>query len=105
MKSPPETPAEDSTPPASEGALDEIERAVRRVVCAELRLDEGTVTAETRLLDVGASSIKMLRVVAKIEKEYGIELDDDVLFRVETARDLAIVVAAARAAARRGSGS
>jgi acyl carrier protein len=77
---------------------DESLSAIEASICALLRAELGdpgaTLAPETRVADLGVSSIKILRVVAKLEKQYEIELDDDVIFDTETLRDLATVIAA-----------
>ena len=75
-------------------SIDSIEVAVRDLFIRELGSSAEKLTVETQLPDLNIPSVKLLRIIAKLEKQYRIELDDDVLFRVETVRDLAAVVAA-----------
>ncbi len=71
-------------------ALAGLEETIRGHVCEELKLSPDRVTESTNLRELpGVESIKMLRVVAKIERTYDLELDDEVVFRVRTIRELA----------------
>jgi acyl carrier protein len=45
----------------------------------------------------GADSIKVVRIIAKIEQTYGIELEDDDIFGVKTIDEVVALVAAATA--------
>ena len=72
-----------------------IEESIRHLIAAELSVPPDSVPVDTHLHELGLSSIKVLRILARLETLYEIELDDDAVFRAETLRDLACLVAAA----------
>jgi acyl carrier protein len=47
----------------------------------------------------GIESMKVLRIISKIERQFGVELDDDVVFNVGTFGDLVGALDKARAEA------
>ncbi len=49
---------------------------------------------ETRLVDLGLSSIKVLRLIVQLERKYRVELPNEIVFECETAADLARAIAA-----------
>ncbi|MEO8548777.1 MAG: acyl carrier protein [Kofleriaceae bacterium] len=71
----------------------DIVETIGAMVRAELGALVVEVTPDTRIADLGVDSLKLLRLVAKLEKRFGIELEDDVIFEVETLRGLADVIA------------
>lgn len=62
---------------------------------ATLNLEGGTVIRELP----GIESMKVLRIIAKIERQFGIELDDDVVFNIGTYGDLVKALEKAKAEA------
>lgn len=48
---------------------------------------------ETRLADLGLSSVKVVRLIAQLERKYRIELPNEIVFECETVADLARAVA------------
>jgi acyl carrier protein len=77
-------------------ATTEITTSVIEIVADVLGADVADVAPDTDLRTVeGADSIKVLRIIAKIEQRYDIELDDEDVFGVSTVEQVASVVAAA----------
>jgi acyl carrier protein len=69
--------------------VQDIERTIVAFVCDELELRPEDFTGDTNLRELpGAESVKVLRVIARIERTYDCELDDEIVFRVETVREL-----------------
>ncbi len=72
---------------------------VTTIVTRELGLADGAIGPDADLRDVeGADSVKVLRMVSKIEREYDIELDDEAVFSVSTIAEISAVVSRALAA-------
>jgi acyl carrier protein len=77
-----------STPDESE-----IARTIRGIACEVLKLKPEQLNDTTSLRELpGVESIKVLRIIAKIEREYRVELEDGVVFRVENVAELASAV-------------
>jgi acyl carrier protein len=67
-----------------------IENTILKIVQGVLKFPPDRIQATTDLRDLpGVESIKILRIVANVEKELGIRLDDQVVFRVNTIEGLA----------------
>jgi acyl carrier protein len=63
------------------------------LVRQELRLGDEQLGVTTKLRELpGVESIKILRIVAKIERAYNLELEDEVVFRVQTIGELATAI-------------
>jgi acyl carrier protein len=72
----------------------EIVAAVTEIVAGELGVDPAVIAADADLRSVeGADSIKVLRMIARVEQRYDIELDDADVFAVSTVDEVASVVA------------
>ncbi len=71
------------------GSVVEIVAEVLGVAAADLRTDTDLRTVE------GADSIKVLRIIAKIEQRYDIELEDEDVFGVSTVEQVSAVVSTA----------
>lgn len=70
-----------------------VATTVTEIVAAELGRAPGDLRPDTDLRAVeGADSIKVLRMVAKIEQVYGIELEDDEIFGLTTIDEVVAVV-------------
>jgi len=80
----------------AEDTLSALEDTIRGLIRTELRDAEVVLASDTRFEDLGLSSIKTLRMVARLENIYGIELDDDAILRTETLGELAALIARAR---------
>jgi acyl carrier protein len=73
--------------------LDDIIATVTELVAAEFGRTQSELPADLDLSTVeGADSVKVLRVVAKIERTYDIELEDDEVFGFKTIGDVAASV-------------
>ena len=83
------------TNPNSQSLEDNLFAIVRQ----ELRLPDEQLGVGTRLRELpGVESIKLLRIVAKIERAYGVEFEDEVVFRVQTIGELAAAIRQLQAA-------
>ncbi len=90
-------------PPSPEGALmsvsqEQIVATVTGIVTEELGLGADSVapSADLRSLQ-GADSVKVLRMIARIERHYDVELDDEDVFGLSSINDVALVVTGALA--------
>ena len=73
--------------------IETIQKEIQSLFCSSLQLSESQVGLDVNLRELpGMESIKVLRIVAKIEKKYDIELDDDVVFRVNTIEEISQAV-------------
>lgn len=73
--------------------LDDVIGTVADLVAAEFGVPRADLTPDLDLSTVeGADSVKVLRVVAKIERAYDVELEDDEVFGFKTIRDVATSV-------------
>jgi acyl carrier protein len=76
-----------------------ITASVIGIVAGELGVHPAELHPDSDLRAVeGADSIKVLRIIAKIEQRYDVELEDEDVFGVSTVEQVAGVVAAALAA-------
>ena len=76
-------------------ARDEIVSTVTALVAAEFGRPAAELGPDLDLSSVeGADSVKVLRSVARIERTYDIELEDDQVFGFKTVNDVADAVAA-----------
>lgn len=74
---------------------DEIISTVTALVAAEFGRPAAELSPDLDLSSVeGADSVKVLRSVARIERTYDIELEDDQVFGFKTIDDVADAVAA-----------
>ncbi|MCM3882736.1 acyl carrier protein [Frankia sp. R82] len=75
---------------------DGIVRQITEIVAAELGVTVDSLVPDTDLRGIeGADSVRLLRVVAKVEQTWDVELEDDEVFGVSSIADLAKVVTAA----------
>jgi acyl carrier protein len=73
--------------------ISEITETVTAIVSDVLAVPTTDLTADTDLRNVeGADSIKVLRLIARIERDYDIELEDADVFGVSTITEVAGVV-------------
>ncbi|EIV91646.1 acyl carrier protein [Frankia sp. QA3] len=74
-------------------AADGILRQITEIVARELAVPAESLAADTDLRAVeGADSVRLLRVVAKVEQTWDVELDDSDVFTVSSVAELAAVV-------------
>jgi len=72
----------------------EVEDTIRHFLRNEIGPAALETKSDAKLAEVGVDSVKVLRVVVNLERHYQIELEDDVIFRAETLRDLAKTIRA-----------
>lgn len=66
---------------------------LKSIVSGILRIPAEEITAESRISDLAlVESIKLLRIAGKIERRFGIELDDDAVFWKDPLGDIAAEV-------------
>lgn len=83
--------ASDTTRAGTENA--EITGAVVEIVAEVLGVEAADLGTDTDLRAVeGADSIKVLRIIAKIEQSYDIELEDDEIFGLTTIDEVVALV-------------
>lgn len=81
---------------------DEVFEELRKIVSETLKVPAESVTAESRITDLAhVESIKLLRIAGKIERRFGIEIDNETVFRDGTLTDVIkeIIASQQRAAA------
>jgi acyl carrier protein len=72
---------------------DDVLATILELVAAEFELPAGQVSGDAVLKQLpGADSVRLLRVVAKVERRYDVEFEDEDIFRVRTADELAALV-------------
>lgn len=75
---------------------DDIIATVTRIAAVELGVQASDLPTNTDLHFIaGADSVKLVRIIARVEQVYGIELDDEVVFSLKTVTSAADAVAAA----------
>lgn len=74
-------------------SLDEITDTVRSLVSEVLGVSAAELAVDTDLRGVeGADSVRVLRLIARIEREYDVELEDSDVFGVSSIAEIAEVV-------------
>ncbi|WP_462189085.1 MULTISPECIES: acyl carrier protein [unclassified Frankia] len=74
----------------------EIVTTVTAIVARELGIPVEDLAADADLRSVeGADSVKVLRMIARVEREYDVELEDEDVFSAVTVAEVADVVQAA----------
>lgn len=65
--------------------MSDIEKRVKEVVARTLKVDPSFVTNEARFVeDLGAESIQSVELVAALEEEFDIEMEDEQALAVKT---------------------
>jgi acyl carrier protein len=68
----------------------DIEQTISRLVSEELKLPMEELKGDTNLRELpGVESIRVLRIIARLERAYDVELEDELVFRVQTLGELA----------------
>jgi acyl carrier protein len=68
----------------------DIAKNISALVSQELKIPHEQIEPTTNLRELpGVESIKVLRIIAKLERAYGVELEDELVFRVKTVQELA----------------
>lgn len=77
----------------SQAEIGDTKDLVRQLLAEELKLEPASIgdTSDVRALP-GVDSVKIVRVVAKIERSYGLEFDDDDIFQLVTIEDIAELI-------------
>ena len=71
----------------------DLTAAITGIVAAELGVTVSSISPDSNLRTMeGADSVKVLRTVAKIERQYDVELDDEDVFGASTVAEIASVV-------------
>ncbi|CUU54529.1 acyl carrier protein [Parafrankia irregularis] len=74
-------------------AAESVLSTITGIVATELATAPGTIDPDLDLRSVaGADSVKVLRMIARIERAFDIELDDETVFTVTTVREVTEVV-------------
>ncbi|MBL7500516.1 acyl carrier protein [Frankia sp. CNm7] len=74
-------------------STDELISEITGIVAEELGLSPDAVSPDADLRAVeGADSVKVLRVVARIERSHDVELEDEEVFGASTIREVAEVL-------------
>ena len=73
-------------------AGERVEAVLTGYLSAELGVHPGQLDESTDLRELGVESLKVLRVIAKIERDYDVELPDELVFKARTVRDVADAV-------------
>jgi acyl carrier protein len=80
-------------PTTTSVSVADITATLTTIVAAELGVDASSIRPDTNLRTTeGADSVKVLRTVAKIEREYDIELEDEDVFGASSVAEIANVV-------------
>lgn len=80
----------DAADPSSDSGIGEIETVLRDIWKEMLGLKE--VSLDDSFFDLGANSIFVMRILNRIEEQYGIRLHQSTLFENTTIRDLAALL-------------
>lgn len=68
---------------------EEEKQELRAIICNELNLTGVEITDATLIRELpGIESMKVLRMIAKIERHFDLELSDDVVFNIGTFAEL-----------------
>lgn len=74
-------------------SVDQIIASLTTIVAEELGVPAASVSPDADLREVeGADSVKVLRVIARVERQYDVELEDEDVFGASAIRDVAEVV-------------
>ena len=67
--------------------------AVKAMIAKQLKVDEATITAATRLIeDLKADSANVMVMIMTLEDEYGITVEDDQIMKLKTVGDVAAYI-------------
>ena len=63
--------------------------AVKAMIAKQLKVDEASITAESRLVeDLKADSANIMVMIMALEDEYGITVEDDQIMKLKTVGDV-----------------
>lgn len=72
----------------------EVEADVRAIVLEAIGdADDREIANDTDLELLGVSSLKFLRIISRLEKKYGVEIDDSRVIDLRCIRDMAACIA------------
>ncbi len=72
----------------------DIQTTIKGIICRELQIAPQVITDQSSLRQIpGIESLKFLRVILRVEEYYEIELEETVVFGVDTLNDIAVAVA------------
>jgi len=72
---------------------DQIAAIATEYLATELKIDPSEIARTDVLKDLpGADSIKLLRVVSKLERRWDVEFDDESIFAASTVDELTVLV-------------
>ena len=72
---------------------EQVASVVAESLAAELKISTAEIAGDDVLRDLpGADSMKMLRVVSKLERKWDVEFDDEAIFAVKTVDELVALV-------------
>lgn len=75
----------------------EEQALLRQIICTELGDSSLVFEADTAIRDLpGIESMKVLRIISKIERQFEVELSDEVVFNIGTYGELSAALDAAR---------
>ncbi|WP_326950601.1 MULTISPECIES: acyl carrier protein [unclassified Amycolatopsis] len=78
---------------AESATREDIASVTAEYLAGELKIPTGEIAATDVLRDLpGADSMKMLRVVAKLERRWDVEFEDEEIFAVKTVDELVTLV-------------
>jgi acyl carrier protein len=67
----------------------ELYRFVSATIAQELKIDEKELSPTRELRSIGGiESIKVLRIICKVEQKYDVELEDSAVFKANTIQDI-----------------
>jgi acyl carrier protein len=74
-------------------AHDEIAAVIRGFVAQELKISPDEIAGDTDIRELpGVDSVKLVRAVARIERYFDVELEDDAVFSVKTIGEITRLV-------------
>ena len=66
-----------------------IFEAVKSMIAKQLKVDEATITADSRLIeDLKADSANVMVMIMDLEDNYGIIIEDDQILKLKTVGDV-----------------
>ena len=70
---------------------------VRSMIAKQLKVDESTITRDSRLIDdLHADSANIMVMIMDLEDQFGIVVEDDQIMKLKTVGDVAAYVAKAK---------
>ena len=60
---------------------------IYEIIAEKLTIEKEIIKPNATLQDLGADSLDMVEIVMKIEEEYGIEINDDVVEKLRNVQD------------------